>query len=753
MSNTSSDYALMSPPFILPERLSSSRRRPASPEERRHKKKTGSSRPKPTTDDLITNLLDSFSSIAPAPDDDVARTPVHDDFSPRYSLTSANANPLTITTTKSSRRSSFSLPFRDGFRPTFAGRPSYSNVHPALRPQNEGQPRQSEDIIEEPEKDDGVAQPPIVPMSSRGLPARSKQQFQSFSKKQRSQQNLLASHLPADRFSRPTSRADTVEQANSRGMIKSNNVSRQLSPVGSVRQRPLSIDTGYSSTSSAVVERGNKGKQPVHQATHTRSSPDASRRNGMIFGANGAPPPVRVTSLSGRSSLDSNGARKLAAGRATSLSLTSIHAISRDSGRTVSLNSASLQSISDDLKQFMKPRTVQVPDRSTSLQKIDTAILYQQRSRDSRYVEDDDDAATVIGARTSSPGDRTPTQSDYDSPVVESRKETAYSIPATFKKDVESEELDSVAGLDDRAKEVMRKIKELKAASQARLGSLDAARMRSAAHSRQVSDEALDYVPPMLDNSSAYAYSTRADRVHEYNNENPMLPPLRPDLKSSPSSGSLSSTRRAARTEMQRGRKPETIGIISTSSSRAPSIDANLALSPQASNQDSSRRSSRWSVSGSRPQTAAGDSPWDKLSSPRTDSLRSQAPPKPVIKPVIVPAPPPETDAPDAIEAEVDAFLKSPRLSQSIMVERENRRISFSEIGDPRGHPVICCIGMGMTRYITAFYDELATSLRLRLITPDRPGIGDSDPHQGGAIRPIDWPRTSLSPSTICPKD
>jgi hypothetical protein len=44
---------------------------------------------------------------------------------------------------------------------------------------------------------------------------------------------------------------------------------------------------------------------------------------------------------------------------------------------------------------------------------------------------------------------------------------------------------------------------------------------------------------------------------------------------------------------------------------------------------------------------------------------------------------------------------------------------------------------MGLTRYVMAFYDELATTLKLRLITPDRPGIGGSQGDQ--SVTPLSW--------------
>lgn len=91
----------------------------------------------------------------------------------------------------------------------------------------------------------------------------------------------------------------------------------------------------------------------------------------------------------------------------------------------------------------------------------------------------------------------------------------------------------------------------------------------------------------------------------------------------------------------------------------------------------------------------------------------------------------------DSIDVEVESFLDSPRLSQRMRHPQNGRVISFSEVGDPRGFAVFCCVGMGLTRYVMAFYGELASTLKLRLITPDRPGIGGS---QGDdTVTPLTW--------------
>ncbi|OCT51845.1 hydrolase [Cladophialophora carrionii] len=92
-----------------------------------------------------------------------------------------------------------------------------------------------------------------------------------------------------------------------------------------------------------------------------------------------------------------------------------------------------------------------------------------------------------------------------------------------------------------------------------------------------------------------------------------------------------------------------------------------------------------------------------------------------------------------SITEEVEAFLGAPRFTQKIRHPRTGRTIAFSEVGDPNGFVVLCCVGMGLTRYLTAFYDELARTLRLRLITPDRPGVGASSPLSESQCTPLNW--------------
>ncbi|KAL4877210.1 hypothetical protein BJY04DRAFT_230868 [Aspergillus karnatakaensis] len=94
----------------------------------------------------------------------------------------------------------------------------------------------------------------------------------------------------------------------------------------------------------------------------------------------------------------------------------------------------------------------------------------------------------------------------------------------------------------------------------------------------------------------------------------------------------------------------------------------------------------------------------------------------------------------DSIDCAVLEYVTSPKLTQRVIHPTSGRVIAFSEVGDPKGHVVLCCLGMGLTRYLMAFYDELARSLNLRLVTLDRPGVGESGPYVTDTGTPLSWP-------------
>jgi pimeloyl-ACP methyl ester carboxylesterase len=68
---------------------------------------------------------------------------------------------------------------------------------------------------------------------------------------------------------------------------------------------------------------------------------------------------------------------------------------------------------------------------------------------------------------------------------------------------------------------------------------------------------------------------------------------------------------------------------------------------------------------------------------------------------------------------------------------RDGRRVTYSEFGDPAGTPVLSCHGGLLCRFdvepnMAAFRD-----LGVRVISPDRPGVGGSDRRPGHST--VDW--------------
>ncbi|WP_421750890.1 alpha/beta fold hydrolase [Croceimicrobium sp.] len=59
----------------------------------------------------------------------------------------------------------------------------------------------------------------------------------------------------------------------------------------------------------------------------------------------------------------------------------------------------------------------------------------------------------------------------------------------------------------------------------------------------------------------------------------------------------------------------------------------------------------------------------------------------------------------------------------------DQRLLAYVEYGDPKGKPVLYFHGGQESRLSAAFLDTIACEMSLRIIAPDRPGIGYSDPH------------------------
>ena len=64
-----------------------------------------------------------------------------------------------------------------------------------------------------------------------------------------------------------------------------------------------------------------------------------------------------------------------------------------------------------------------------------------------------------------------------------------------------------------------------------------------------------------------------------------------------------------------------------------------------------------------------------------------------------------------------------------------SRLLGYAEYGDPAGRPVVSFHGWPGSRIQTARYAEAARALGIRLIAPERPAIGLSDPRAGSSLR------------------
>jgi pimeloyl-ACP methyl ester carboxylesterase len=72
---------------------------------------------------------------------------------------------------------------------------------------------------------------------------------------------------------------------------------------------------------------------------------------------------------------------------------------------------------------------------------------------------------------------------------------------------------------------------------------------------------------------------------------------------------------------------------------------------------------------------------------------------------------------------------------------RDGRTLAYAEYGRPDGQPIIYCHGSPSSRVEGDLFLQPATlgELGLRIIVPDRPGIGRSDFQRGRRI--VDWPK------------
>ncbi len=69
----------------------------------------------------------------------------------------------------------------------------------------------------------------------------------------------------------------------------------------------------------------------------------------------------------------------------------------------------------------------------------------------------------------------------------------------------------------------------------------------------------------------------------------------------------------------------------------------------------------------------------------------------------------------------------------------DGRWLAYSDSGDPNGLPVVFMHGIAGSRHLRHPDDDILLAHGMRLIIPERPGSGDSDPLPGRVV--ADWPR------------
>ncbi len=77
-------------------------------------------------------------------------------------------------------------------------------------------------------------------------------------------------------------------------------------------------------------------------------------------------------------------------------------------------------------------------------------------------------------------------------------------------------------------------------------------------------------------------------------------------------------------------------------------------------------------------------------------------------------------------------------MSDHVVTLSSGRKLAYAEYGDPTGTPLLYYHGWPSSRLQAALLDKVAKEHHLRVIGPDRPGIGMSDFHPGRRI--LDWP-------------
>ncbi len=76
-------------------------------------------------------------------------------------------------------------------------------------------------------------------------------------------------------------------------------------------------------------------------------------------------------------------------------------------------------------------------------------------------------------------------------------------------------------------------------------------------------------------------------------------------------------------------------------------------------------------------------------------------------------------------------------MNDSTLVLLDGRRLGWARYGDPEGETIVAMHGSPDSRIIWRLVDSAAADLGIRIIAPDRPGFGLSDPKRGRRV--LDW--------------
>lgn len=79
------------------------------------------------------------------------------------------------------------------------------------------------------------------------------------------------------------------------------------------------------------------------------------------------------------------------------------------------------------------------------------------------------------------------------------------------------------------------------------------------------------------------------------------------------------------------------------------------------------------------------------------------------------------------------------KITDHVLALRDGRTLSYAEYGDPQGFPIVNAHGGLACRLDVEAAAPVAVECGIRLISPDRPGVGRSDPKPGRTIQ--DWAR------------